>query len=438
MLLAFILFIHVCAVGDTLILGAGPVGLWTAFKILQADPDVQVVIAEKRQEFLTRDYIVRAHPFLMPEICNDPLKCTIPKPPAGKLDFRSSMDFTIKPYTIKDLQTAILDRLDQYSSRFQIVKLNSLSGSASKVEISLDRVPFTYEFIPQTIIDSTGSKAELMSGILKVPHDPHHYYTHGSALHLAWPSRLNTHVSSRMLVAGPESATAIFANPFENSNELFTKWGFKVDPMAKAYPETNYHGGKLSAVFQLLSDPNVDQSIKTRLESIFIDIQKGGKNGIDGNTFFSRLVAIYRSLEKSDPAYTAIRQLAYAVINTSGLGANVENMSQLRITFIPQRVEKYLSEIKVDHVPVNINIARDTRKFQVSVLAFGDSLVTSDFSEGISASRGIAMANQIMGNGENANRAYEEMLKHTILTPGSIADRKRATFLWLLKPFRKI
>ena len=437
MLVAFLFFIHVLGAKDTLILGAGPVGLWTALKILQSDPNVQVVVAEKRQEYLRRDHIIITHPYLMPELCEGPLKCVDAKTTIGNYN-PDLDDFKVNTVSVKDLQMSILERLDRYSTRFQLVSLKSLSGSPELVEISLDRVPFDKEINPRILIDATGSKAHLMNGILKVPYTPDHHYTHGSVLHFVWPSKLTHPKSKSGRTSSSTSFDALFADPFDKSADLFSKWGYKVDLEAKPFPGANYHGERLNAVFQLLFDPNVDKNIKTQIESIFVDIQRGGKNGITGESMYTRLLAIYRPLETSNPAHTVLQRLAFRILKIGGLGANRVKLRQLRVTFLPERVEKYLSKIKVDRIPVNINIAGRIRNVKVSVMALGDSLAISDFSWGIGTNRGFAMANRIFSDGEWPNKVYQEMVKDTFKTLGTFHDRHGAAIAWLLKAVRQI
>ena len=47
--------------------------------------------------------------------------------------------------------------------------------------------------------------------------------------------------------------------------------------------------GTLTAFFRLLSDPTVDKKSKETIGQIFIDIKKGGKEGISVKELFSRL-----------------------------------------------------------------------------------------------------------------------------------------------------
>jgi monoamine oxidase len=65
---SFIIFIIKVAC-DTLILGAGPTGLYSALQILKSNPTEKVVIAEKRKDFLTRNYIISIYKDLVPELC---------------------------------------------------------------------------------------------------------------------------------------------------------------------------------------------------------------------------------------------------------------------------------------------------------------------------------------------------------------------------------
>ena len=437
MLLALFFILQVFAIGNTLILGAGPVGLWTAFKILQSNPNVQVVIAEKREKFLTRDHIIVVDQFLVSELCDGFLNCPQAKTSIGTFNFEEAESSSV---LTKNLQTAILERLDQYSSRFQIVKLNSLLGSASKVEISLDKIPFTKEFIPQTIIDATGSKSHLMNGILKVPYDSNHHYTHGSALHFAWPTKLSHPDSNGGRRAGPDSAHAIYADPFEGSTKFFTKWGFKVDKRAKPYPGANYRGNVLNAVFKLLSDPRVDQGIKSRIENIFVEIQRSGKNGMGSSELVGRLDAIYKDLDPSHPAFLPTRKLANAVLRIGRIGTDWNTLKQVRVTFIPERVEKHLTKIKVDNVPVKLDIAGSVRNIQIETIALGDSLGTSDFSWSHSTNRGFSMVNRIFRNGENPNTAFNEMVERTFLTANTadMSTRRKAAFAWIKRSVRGI
>ena len=446
-MLIALLILQVCAVGDTLILGAGPVGLWTAFKILQSDPNVQVVVAEKRQEFLSRDHIVVTYPFLMPELCDGTLKC-----PKSKITLGASHDVEdIKeisnPVTIKTVQASILERLQQYPSRFKLVKLKSMSGSLDLVKISLEYSSISNNIDPTTIIDATGSKAELMNGILKIPYNPDHYYTHGSALHFAWPSKLTR---PNALVLGIQSncqlncpndaisATAFFADPFENSNEIFTKWGFKVDPRAKPFSNANYDSERLNSLFGILSDHTVDDKVKSLIEAVFIDIQKGGKDGMKGGEIVSRLIFISWELDSNNPAYPHLIRLISDILMLGDLGSDLKNLEQLRVTFIPQRIEKHLTKIKTNNVPVAVDFDGRLLTKHVNVIVMGDALGTTDFTWGQGTNRGFSMATQIFKEGKEINKVYSDMVEHCFSKSGSWWDRSASSLNWILEGISKL
>ena len=99
-----------------------------------------------------------------------------------------------------------------------------------------------------------------------------------------------------------------------------------------------------------------------------------------------------------------------------GFGGDVKTVGQLRVTFIPERVERYLSKIKVDSVPVKLDIAGTIKKSRVRVIAVGDALGTTDFFVGQATNRGFSMANQIFKSGRNPKVVYAEMVENTFNT----------------------
>jgi hypothetical protein len=70
-MIVFLLFVNVLC--DTLILGDGPTGLFSALQILKADPTEKVVIAEKRmsreQDVLDKTHVLSIFKELIPELC---------------------------------------------------------------------------------------------------------------------------------------------------------------------------------------------------------------------------------------------------------------------------------------------------------------------------------------------------------------------------------
>ena len=120
------------------------------------------------------------------------------------------------------------------------------------------------------------------------------------------------------------------------------------------------------------------------------------------------------------------------------LGSDLKNLEQLRVTFIPQRIEKHLTKIKTNNVPVAVDFDGRLLTKHVNVIVMGDALGTTDFTWGQGTNRGFSMATQIFKEGKEINKVYSDMVEHCFSKSGSWWDRSASSLNWILEGISKL
>lgn len=159
-----------------LILGAGPIGLFSAYQMLKNNYTNQVIILEKRfsieqeKNWTTRNMVVQFHRNLLslnliPSISTD-CPCQITK---EKNEQHRQKYTDLDHMSINNFQQMILDILaSDYSNRFQILSLDKIYINNDTVTINTPHtIPKNLKI--KKIIDATGYHSVLMNGLLKVP-----------------------------------------------------------------------------------------------------------------------------------------------------------------------------------------------------------------------------------------------------------------------------
>jgi hypothetical protein len=331
----------------------------------------------------------------------------------------------------------VLD-VDEYSKRFEIVQLESITnipptkslahGSAQvHLDISATKFP---TFSPYRIIDATGSGSHFMNKVLQVPYSTR-AYNHGPALVLSWPGHKVDSKSKHIILHDCHGKTPCFpdgfsndgsfANPSDAIDKHMEAWGFATNP--EIVKENTPYNDHLGALFQDLDNPSVSKHDKSVISEFFVMIKNAGPTGLSGleavkqlekaeSVGASRLAVFLGS--KVIPSTPPIVRYDSNFIKT--WEANLELM---RVKFLPSRIERHLTQIKVDNIPLKLSVAGQVvAEKKVHALAIGDSLATTDFLASSGTNRAFSTARQIFALDKEPERVFKELVQETFPVSG--------------------
>jgi len=243
---------------SAVILGAGPVGLWSAIKMLENNFAKNVIIVEKRFQFgsnldgwADREMVVQFHRSILSFPKNDMPLIICPHGVTKDTKEQNRNKYTdLDHMSIKNIQIILKDHLlNNYPEQFLLVEMQRmvLQGKTPIVNIGVgwnDTKLFNNNFSPEFILDATGCNSAFMNQMLGVKFEGGNEYGH--ALKITWPEHeINTtgkktefhdcHENSPFFSNG-YSSVAEFSAPIMEAKAFFYDCGYAFQASANNIP----------------------------------------------------------------------------------------------------------------------------------------------------------------------------------------------------------
>jgi len=429
---------------SAVIFGAGPVGLWSAIKMLENDFAKNVVIIEKRFKFnqklddwASREMVVQFHRSILSIPTNNkPLdNC-----PYGVI--KENTEHHRKKYTdldhmsLRNIQTILKDHLlKNYPRHFLLLEMQQtmLKEKIPIVKIGLGHngiMLFDGQFKPEFVLDTTGYHSAFMHEMLGVTFEGNIEY--GSALKITWPEHElypmkkqiefhDCHKDSPFYAKG-YSSVAEFSAPIVGTKTFFSECGYGSQKSEGYIPflenDISPFSVKLAPfIRKILQSVNNHYTYDQAL-ALFKTIREGKLNGINGFDFVSRLKA-FKWIE-ADRLALIVRQIVNQNVTLEKPFINlIEDKYQLKkinIVFVPSRLERWLS-INKKNANIIFNLLNYSGEHlelycKVTACAAGDSLASTDFRHGLGINRGIHTATRLFRDKIHPEIVRQELIQN--------------------------
>ncbi|MBD2796575.1 hypothetical protein ID856_08530 [Xenorhabdus sp. 18] len=444
------------------ILGAGPVGLFSAFKILENDFAENVLVLEKRlnsahklKGWAERSMVVQFHRKLfslssLPEIMQ---KCPHEVLKEDNEEHRKKYR-DLDHMSIKNIQSTILENIERYyKNRFFMMGVKNICINNNIIEISTDSddnedCHIFKNFQPELIVDATGYHSILMNKTIGIHFE--NEYEYGSALKITWPEHEMSHIEEKKIEFHDchvntnffnegNSSVAEFSYPSYEFNKFFEECGYSINHMSTKVPFLKFDKTpfsiKLPPFFKKITTLNKEHCLYKRAIELFNTIRKGKLNGITGLDFIHYLQGF--NWAEADNLALVIRKIIDKKVTIESVYDNLEDffldLTKIKIVFVPSRAERWLSKNKVK---ININFIFKNKSsnllnqvYSVTACAVGDSLASTDFRHGLGINRGFHTATRLFQDKLDPELARRELVQHSYFlldTPNDIALFNRA------------
>lgn len=443
-----------------LILGAGPIGLFSAYQILKNNYSNQVVIIEKRfssklnSEWTTRNMVVQFHRNLL-TLSSIPListncPCHITK---EKNEHHRQKYTDLDHMSINNFQHMILDILKaDYLDRFQIIGLDQIKLDNDIITIhTLHAIEENLSI--EKIIDATGYHSILMNGLLDIPFSEE--YEYGCALKITWSEHeIKTHFTKEIEFHDCHenthyykkgfSSVAEFSYPSDEFNHFFEVCGFYTNKNAKKVPFLKFD----KTPFSIKLPPFLNKIISLEKESplyqhaisMFSKMREGKLKGLNGAQFIQALQKF--DWAEADTISTVIRQIVEPQATQENvyhdLNSILEDLEKINVVFVPSRIERWLEKNIVETKVKIIAPNTKTSTFSLTASAVGDSLASTDFRHGLGVNRGLHTATELFKYQKCPNQVREILIKNSysalpIATDLHLFNRAVACRDWLIQ-----
>ncbi|CAE16868.1 unnamed protein product [Photorhabdus laumondii subsp. laumondii TTO1] len=453
-----------------IVLGAGPIGLFSAFKILENNFAENVLILDKRfisaytfKGWAERSMVVQFHRKLfslsyLPKIVK---KC-----PYGVL--KEDYEDNRKKYSdldhmsIKNIQSTILENMEKfYKNRFFMVGLKDMSFDKDIVSISIFTEHFDDNSIlknlnPELIVDATGYHSILMNKTIGIQFESEHEY--GSALKMTWPEHEMSHVENKktefhdchentIFFSEGNSSVAEFSYPSDKFSEFFEECGYSINHRSTKLPflkfDTTPFSIKLPPFLEKITSLKKDHFLYKRAVDLFNMIRRNKLSGINGLEFINHLQGFNWS--EADSLALVVRRIINKRVTIENTYANLEenflDLMKIRVIFIPSRAERWLSTNKVT-TKINLIFSNDNNSLHnqissVTACAVGDSLASTDFRHGLGINRGFHTATRLFQDKTDPELVRLELIQNSysmldVINDNSIFSRAISCRDWLI------
>ncbi|CDL82541.1 hypothetical protein [Xenorhabdus szentirmaii] len=447
-----------------IILGAGPIGLFSAFKILENNFADNVLVLEKRltsvhslKGWAERSMVVQFHRnlFSLPTLPEMTPKC-----PHGVL--KEDYEEHRKKYhdldhmSIKNIQCTILEHIEKYyKNRFFMMKMKEMSSDNNVISISVgsdknEGNKILENLQPEFILDATGYHSVLMNKTIGINFEIENEY--GSALKITWPEHEINHVEIKeiefhdchentLFFSEGNSSVAEFSYPSDEFNDFFEECGYSINPKGIKVPflklDKTPFSIKLPPFLKKITSLQKEHCLYKRAVELFSTIKKGKLHGINGLDFINYLKG-FNWLE-ADNLALVIRKIINKETTIENLYTNLEentlDLEKIRIVFVPSRAERWLSTNKVQ---TNIKLIYSnedndhdshSQVHSVTACAVGDSLSSTDFRHGLGINRGLHSATRLFQDKLDPELVRRELVQNSYFmldNPNDDALFKRA------------
>ncbi len=453
-----------------IVLGAGPIGLFSAFKILENNFAENVLILDKRfisaytfKGWAERSMVVQFHRKLfslsyLPEIVK---KC-----PHGVL--KEDYEDNRKKYSdldhmsIKNIQSTILENMEKfYKNRFFMVGLKDISSDNDIVSISIFTEHFDDNSIlknlnPELIVDATGYHSILMNKTIGIQFESE--YEYGSALKMTWPEHEMSHVENKktefhdchentIFFSEGNSSVAEFSYPSDKFSEFFEECGYSINHTSTKLPflkfDTTPFSIKLPPFLDKITSLKKDHFLYKRAVDLFNTIRRNKLSGINGLEFINYLQGFNWS--EADSLALVVRRIIDKRVTIENTYANLEenflDLMKIRVIFVPSRTERWLSTNKVT-TKINLIFSNDNNSLHnqissVTACAVGDSLASTDFRHGLGINRGFHTATRLFQDKTDPELVRLELIQNSysmldVINDNSIFSRAISCRDWLI------
>lgn len=443
---------------SAVIIGAGPIGLFSAYQILKNKYADNVIIFEKRysnkHEWTQRGMVVQFHRSLinladLPEI-NEKCPCNIQK---EQNETHRQKYNDLDHMSINNLQNILLKKLETtYKDSFLLAKLDEIEliqgtifiNTHTKIDISVS---------PKIIVDATGFHSILMNKILKIPFSEE--YEYGSALKITWPEhQLNNkklkevefhdcHESTEYYNQG-FSSVAEFSYPLAELEDFLKDCGFYINKKATKLPFLQFDKTpfsiKLPPFLKKIINLEKNTTLYKHALDLFSDMKNGKLSGLTGFDFIKRLQQF--NWVEADTLAKVIRNVIDPEISINNIYNDLdhikEDLDKITIVFVPSRLERWISNNQVQTRLKIISSNIESSIFPVTAMAVGDSLTSTDFRHGLGVNRGLHTATQIFKEYLNPEIVRQLLVKNSYsplskCTDDALFQRAVACRDWLTK-----
>ncbi len=455
---------------SVIIFGAGPVGLWSALKMLENNFAENVLLAEKRFKFdscsddwAKRSMVVQFHR----SILNLPRNSQLSKLcPFGVI--YDQVEKNRKKYqdldhmAIKNIQLTLRDHLEQkYKDRFMMIGLSELERKnnipTATLELGANSLNlFNGNFKPEFILDATGFSSSLMNKVLEVKFEEATEYGH--ALKITWPEHQLSNTLTKEIefhdchpmspsYSEGNSSLAEFSEPVCEAMSFLSECGYNFISNAKPTPfleaDQTEFSIKLSPFIKKIISSKQDKKFFDKAKNLFITMRAGKLEGVNGYNFVICLQE-FNCKEAETLAFT-IRRIVNKSLSKEDTFLNLDqdkqDLTKVRIVFVPSRVERWLSVNKIesdfDFVLTNSFGNEQIQHHKIIACAAGDSLTNTDFRHGLGINRGIHTATRLFEQKLDPEFVRTELVKNSYyelhdVNDNAIFNRAIACRDWLL------
>ncbi|MEQ1974270.1 hypothetical protein [Xenorhabdus sp. SGI240] len=437
------------------ILGAGPIGLFSAFKILENNFAENVLILDKRlisahtlKGWAERSMVVQFHRKLfslshIPEIMQNCPHGVLKEDYEDNRRKYSDLDHM----SIKNIQSTILENIEKdYKDRFFMMGLKDISTNNDIISISIFSDENKNNHIlrnlkPELIVDATGYHSVLMNKTIGIHFESE--YEYGSALKITWPEHEMNHIENKetefhdchentIFFSEGNSSVAEFSYPSDKFSKFFEECGYSINHMSIKLPFLKFDKTpfsiKLPPFLEKITSLKKDHFLYKRAIELFNTIRKNKLIGINGLEFIHYLQGFNWS--EADNLALVIRKIIDKRVTVENAYANLEenclDLTKIRITFVPSRAERWLSTNKVT-TKINLIFSNDNdtllnQACSVTACAVGDSLASTDFRHGLGINRGFHTATRLFQDKLDLELVRLELIKNSYSTLDVISD----------------
>ncbi|KAB8310136.1 hypothetical protein EH228_11560 [Erwinia endophytica] len=436
-----------------IILGAGPVGLFSAFKILENNFAENVLVLEKRMdpkwendEWASRSMVVQFHRrFFSFSIPDALIHC-----PNGV--FSEDNEENRRKYSdldhmsLSSIQSILLKEInDNYNDRFSLMKIEDILCEDDVISLVVDCNGEQHFSVlnPSLLVDATGYHSTLMNKIIGVEFEDEFEY--GSALKITWPEHNLSHAEDKLIefhdchkntkfFSYGYSSVAEFSYPSEDFNVFFEDCGYSINNQSIKIPflkdDTTPFSIKLPAFLKRIVSLDKNDDLYKKSISLFRKIREGKLNGINGYEFIKHLQDF--CWHEADTLSLVIRQILRKNITIKDVYVDIDSdhadLEKIGIVFVPSRAERWLStnRVKTNIKLVSVNGSYEISGFNlihpVTACAVGDSLASTDFRHGLGINRGFHTAVRLFQNKIDPESARRELIENGYFILNEFSD----------------
>lgn len=434
-----------CYHDSAIILGAGPVGLWSAIQMLENNFANNVIVLEKRFNFnqernkwLNREMVIQFHRSLLSvnKKYNFYKSCPTNVYKEGNESHRAKYN-DLEHMSIKNMQSMLFNYLKhQYNNRFSMLEMQKLQNN-DLPEIVAGTGQHNLNLFNDInigfLLDATGYHSAFMNKIMNIEFEGNIEY--GSALKITWPEHEmqnklpkaiefhDCHAQSDFFNKG-FSSVAEFSAPIPEFNSFLEACGYNSQEVQDFVPflerdKTPFSIKLFPFIQRIINSKQIEPDKYTIAKKLFSDIRRGGLYGISGFNFIKYL----RLLDwlEADALALVIYQIIDNNMTSDGLyeetEQNKQELEKIRVVFVPSRIERWLksNENNID-ISLTFQNKRGDKKetnHRVLACAAGDSLASSDFRHGLGINRGIHTANRIFRDGISPEQARKDLITNS-------------------------